>query len=196
MAVIIICAYVDYKTTDDFSLYANEVLGLSEVHSAGIGNSALWMRALVAILAGFLADKVNATKIIIACIKCTIIGGGLLASGLIEQSILLIIINLAVVMVGIYGVRALYFALIQAASIPIFYTGTAVGIISVLGYTPDIFMSPWKGYILDNNPGAKGHQLVFLVLASFAAVGLVASLNFGFINKNSDPPSVVMRNTT
>jgi len=79
---------------------------------------------------------------------------------------------------GKTGLRSLYFALIQEARIPILYTGTAVGLISILGFTPDIFMGPWMGYLLDNNPGAEGHHKVFAVLALFALLGLAASLIF------------------
>jgi MFS family permease len=41
LAIIIVCAYVGYKSTDDFSLYAREVLGFSETDAAGIGTAAL-----------------------------------------------------------------------------------------------------------------------------------------------------------
>ena len=183
LALIIICAYVAYKTSDIFSLYANEVLGYDEVKSAALGTSALWMRAIVAILAAYLADKVNASKIISFGFAISFIAGGLVALGVFETTVVLLLINLALVMVGVYGIRALYFALIQEARIPIFYTGTAVGIISVIGFTPDIFMSPWMGYLLDNNPGPEGHRLVFAVLTMFALLGLLASLLFIRINK-------------
>ena len=104
LAFIIICAYVGYKITDDFSLYANEVLGFNELNSAGIGTLALWMRAIVAILAGYLADKVSASKIISFSFGLTIIGSGLIASGLIGHIIIIVLINLALIMIGIYGV--------------------------------------------------------------------------------------------
>jgi len=131
-----------------------------------------------------LADKINASKIISLCFALTIISGGLIALGIIEQIIVLMIINLAIVMIGVYGIRALYFALIQEARIPIYYTGTAVGIVSVLGFTPEIFMSPWMGYLLDKNPGPEGHRNVFLVLSFFAVLGVLASLIFNSINKS------------
>ena len=184
LAIIIVCAYVGYKISDDFSLYANEVLGYNEFQSAGIGTSALWMRAIVAVLAGYFADKVKASKIISLCFVLTIIGGGLVALGFLEQIVVLVIINLALVMIGVYGVRALYFALIQEARIPIFYTGTAVGIVSVLGFTPDIFMSPWMGYLLDQNPGPEGHRNVFFVLSLFAVCGFLGSLIFISVNRS------------
>lgn len=184
LSMIIICAYVGYKVSDDLALYANQVLGFDEVKSAGLGTAALWMRALVAILSAYLADKIKASRIIAFGFALTIAGSGLVASGLLESTVVLSLINLALVMVGVFGIRALYFTLIHEARIPILYTGTAVGIISVLGFTPDIFMSPWMGHILDNHPGAEGHRLVFVVLSVFAVVGLGASLLFISLNRS------------
>ena len=59
-AVIIICAYSGYKITDDISLYALEVLHYNEVDAAAFGTSALWLRPVFAVLAGFLADQHSA----------------------------------------------------------------------------------------------------------------------------------------
>jgi sugar phosphate permease len=57
-------------------------------------------------------------------------------------------------------------------------TGTAVGLVSVVGYTPDIFMGPINGYLTDTYPGALGHQYFFGVLAGFAVLGLGCTLLF------------------
>lgn len=185
LSIIIVCAYVCYKITDDFSLYANEVIGVDEVKAAGFGTGALWMRAVVAVIAGYVADKIKASRIIIYCFIIAATGGVLLALGLFEQGILLLILNFIIIMVGIYGLRALYFALIHEGRIPILLTGTAVGIISIIGYTPDVFMSPWMGYLLDTNPGVSGHRLVFWVLTGFSLLGLMAALGFVRLNKPS-----------
>jgi hypothetical protein len=58
------------------------------------------------------------------------------------------------------------------------YTGCAVGFVSVIGYTPDVFMGPLMGYLLDRSPGAVGQQHVFWAVSGFALVGLVASYLF------------------
>ena len=191
ISVIIICAYVGYKITDDFSLYANQVLGFNEFKSAVFGTASLWMRAVIAILAGYLADKVSASKILSLGFVITFLGALLVASGLIETALVFVIINLAFVMIGVYGVRALYFTLIQEANLPIYYTGTVVGIVSVLGFTPDVFMSPWMGYLLDINPGAIGHRYVFFVLAMFTLFGFFASKLFIRHNKSKFNLSVL-----
>lgn len=178
LAVIIICAYTGYKITDDFSLYAREVLGFSEVKAAGVGTAALWMRAIVAIIAGFLADQKKLLRIIIVCFAFSTLGGLLLYTGIIKHLIVPALLNLTMIMVGIYGVRALYFALIHEAQIPFYYTGIVVGLVSIIGFTPDIYMSPWMGYLLDKNLGAIGHQHVFAVLSSFSVIGFVAGMLF------------------
>jgi MFS transporter, GlpU family, inner membrane protein len=156
---LIICAYAGYKISDDYSLYAREVLGFLEVGAAGIGTAALWLRGLVAIIAGWLGDRFNRIGVIMICFGITAAAGILVGA-------------------GIYGVRALYFAILGEADVPIGHTGTAVGIISFMGFTPEVFMSPWMGHLLDTYPGVDGHRYVFLLLSLFALAGLLIAIMF------------------
>ena len=71
----------------------------------------------------------------------------------------------------------------QEGHIPLAVTGTAVGFISLIGYTPDIFMGPAMGYLLDNSPGETGHQHVFILLSVFAFIGLITTIIFYHITK-------------
>jgi hypothetical protein len=75
----------------------------------------------------------------------------------------------------IFGLRGLYFALFEEAKVPAAVTGTAVGIVSVVGFTPDIFVAYVGGVLLDRSPGLAGHQHYFLFLAAFSAIGVIAS---------------------
>jgi len=178
LSLIIICAYSGYKITDDYSLFAREVLGFSESGAAGVGTVALWMRALVAILAGYLADRYWRTNVITGSFALTLIGAILIGFRIFDGIAGLLLLNLALTAAGIYGVRALYFAVMKEAGFPLALTGTAVGIISFAGFTPEIFMGPWMGHLLDSSPGPSGHSHVFLLLAFFALLGLVAGLLF------------------
>jgi sugar phosphate permease len=178
LAVIIVCGYVGYKITDNFSLYVKDVLGYSETQSAAVGTAALWMRMAVAFVAGYFADKISGSKIIIACFALNLLGGVALGLGFLNTSLTFVIISFASILIGVYGVRVLYFAVLQEARVPLVTTGTVVGIISFIGFTPDIFMSPLNGLLLDLNPGVLGHQYVFLVLALFSLIGLITSLRF------------------
>jgi MFS family permease len=177
-SLIIICAYVGYKSTDDFSLYSFEVLNFTEVESAAVTTSSMWLRPIFAILAGFLADKYSGTGVIKIAFFAMAGGALLIYSGTFEHEAVVMIVIFAATLTGVFGIRGVYFSIMKEAAIPLVATGTAVGLISVIGYTPDVFMSPLMGYLLDNNPGPLGHRLVFLVLAVFAIFGLLVSFVF------------------
>ena len=105
-------------------------------------------------------------------------GSFMIYLGIFENVISLTLILLTSTVAGVYAIRGIYFALMQESAVPLAATGTAVGIMSVVGFTPDVFMSPLMGYLLDSYPGAPGHRYVFLVLAIFALIGLIISMIF------------------
>lgn len=170
---IIVFAYVGYKMTDDFSLYANQVLGFDQIQSGGIGTAALWLRPVFALLAGFAADRWRVLQVIGLCFGMLLIGGLITASGITDGILIWALFNLVFTVAGIYGLRGVYFSAMDDLKIPAASTGTAVGIMSVLGYTPDVFISPIMGYVLDTFPGAEGHHYVFGIIAFAGVLGLI-----------------------
>lgn len=98
----------------------------------------------------------------------------------------LFFISILVVATGVYAARALYFAVMDSGQIPLVLTGTAVGLVSLVGYTPDIFAGPLIGYFLETSPGVIGHQHVFWMLAFFSFIGGVATFVYYYLYKNSN----------
>ena len=188
---IIICAYVGFKATDDFSLYASDVLELDEVEAAKAGTVSLWMRPVAAIAAGYLADRTSAGLMTIVSFTLLAIGSLVLGSGVIQAGMLgIYLMTIICASLGIFALRGLYYAIMKEGKVPVAFTGSAVGLVSVVGYTPDIFMGPVMGYLLDRSPGSVGHQQVFLVVFAFAFAGLVGSILFRRItrqNANAQP---------
>ena len=80
--------------------------------------------------------------------------------------------------VGVYALRGVYFALLAEGAVPMMFTGSAIGVVSLVGFTPDVFMGPLMGILLDNSPGVLGHQHVFASVAIFGLVGLMATIAF------------------
>jgi len=178
-AIIIICAYVGFKATDDFSLYAREVLQLNEVEAARVGTYSLWVRPLSAIAAGFLADRFSCGKMMVVSFALLSAGSAALASDMMTASMYIpYVATIVCASLGIFALRGLYYAIMEEGKVPLAYTGSAVGLVSVTGYTPDIFMGPLMGYLLDSDPGASGHRHVFMVVAMFSVAGVIASLAF------------------
>lgn len=189
-AFIILCAYVGFKATDDFSLYANEVLGLNEVDSAAAGTVSLWVRPIAAITAGYLADRISAGIMTVLSFTLLATGSFFLASGIVyEGMVMVFLITIVCASLGIFALRGLYYAIMKEGQIPLAFTGSAVGFVSMIGYTPDVFMGPLMGYLLDQSPGAIGHQHVFWVVTCFALAGLAGSLYFVRITRNTEVKS-------
>lgn len=176
LMVIILCAYVGYKITDVFSLYAQDVMRYDQVEAAQVGTFLLFIRPIIGGLVGIMADRTNTMFWLFLGFVVSIVGALLFASGIIAvQTTALFFISITIVATGVYAARALYFAVMQSGRIPLVLTGTAVGLISLIGYTPDIFAGPAMGYLLDNSPGETGHRHVFWMLFAFSVVGGIAS---------------------
>jgi len=185
-AFIILCAYVGFRSIDDFSLYANEVLELNEVDAAQLGTVSLWVRPVAAILAGYLADRIGAGRMTLTSFALIAAGSATLASGYIGAGMyVFFLLTIVCASLGIFALRGLYFAIMKEGRIPLAFTGSAVGFVSLIGYTPDVFMGPLMGYLLDRSPGAAGHQQVFWVVTIFAVTGLVASLMFQRVSRSA-----------
>lgn len=176
-SVIVVCAYVGYKGFDNYSLYAVQGFGLDEVEAARIVAIAAWMRPLAALGAGLLGDRLLISRMTVICFALLALSQALFAlltpgAGMTW----LLLTNVLAGSAAIFGLRGLYFALFEEARVPLAVTGTAVGVVSVIGYTPDIFVSYLGGVILDHAPGLPGHQHYFAFQAAFAVIGLAVSL--------------------
>ena len=191
LMIIILCAYVGYKTTDVFSLYANQILDYDQVESAQVGTFLLYMRPIIGVTIGLLADRFKASILLVLGFGLMFLGGLIFFAVLIDaQTQILFYLTVIPTAIGIYALRTLYFAALQEGLIPLALTGSAVGLMSFIGYTPDIFMGPLLGYFLDGFPGAAGHQYVFMMLSGFSLVGLLASIMFYQTTKTSAKKSV------
>lgn len=184
LMIIIMCAYVGYKVTDIYSLYASEVMFYDQIEAAKVGAVQLYLRPIVCIMIGLLADKTKNMFWIIFGFITMLIGAVIFSLGFIQPDMnFIFFLSLVVLAVGTYSIRALYFAVLKEAKVPFALTGTAVGLISVVGYSPDIFAGPIMGHLLDTYPGVVGHQYVYLILVVFSVIGLIASLRFARLTK-------------
>ena len=176
-AVIVVCAYVGYKGFDNYSLFAVQGYSLDEVEAARIVAIGSWMRPIAAIGAGLLGDRFNVSRMTLI-LFALLLGSDLFfaLSTPITGAAWVMLGNTLLTCIAIFGFRGLYFALFEEAKVPAAVTGTAVGLVSVVGFTPDIFVTFVAGVLIDRSPGLAGHQHFFLFLSVFAVIGLMASI--------------------
>lgn len=151
-ALIVVCAYVGYKCTDDFSLFAYDVFGYNDIEAARIGTITFWVRPFAALGAGLLGDRFRPSRVLALGFGLLIAGSLVMASGQFPLHIpWILIVTIISTSLAIYSLRGLYFAIFGEAKVPVAFTGSAVGVVSVIGFTPDIFMGPLMGYLLDRS---------------------------------------------
>jgi hypothetical protein len=80
-----------------------------------------------------------------------------------------------------YASRGLYFACIGEARTPKFIMGTTVGICSVIGFLPDVFVYPLVGHWQDTLPAAEAYRNMWLM--GLVATGLVVVFTYLLFNK-------------
>ena len=177
VAAIVFCGYQVFWATYSFSAYLHEgEVGLTVVMAGTITTLKLWMRPIGGIGGGFLGDRYSKVSVlVIALFLAALSLVGLMAAPRISSHVLLVFL---VLFIGIltYAIRGLYWSLLDRCNIPRATMGLAIGLISVLGYSPDVFLPLINGYLTQTFPGVFGYQLYFGYVAAMAAAGGFAGL--------------------
>jgi MFS family permease len=181
LGIIVLSSYCGYKSVDNYSIYLVDIHGISISEASRLTSILFWVRPISALLAGFSADyfakKVHNSRFIILFILLFLgsITQLLLALNIFGQfSLVFTTIIFSASMV--YALRAIYFAVLGDLHIPENLIGTTVGIVSLVGYLPDMFFGAFTGYLIDNFKGIVGYQYVFGITAIFLLIGSLASL--------------------
>ncbi|MBL4904968.1 MAG: MFS transporter [Flavobacteriaceae bacterium] len=178
-SLIIFCAYCAYKLTGTYGTYARDVWGYSLEESTYFAVFIQYLRPIAAITVGWVADKFIPSKLIVPCFTILIIASAVLGLGIFyDQPIFLSLTFFVFMALGTYALRGLYFAIIEETKTPIQLTGTLVGIISVVGFTPDIFMSLFVGYMLGKDPTIVEYQNLYSLFTIIPILGLLAAIGF------------------
>ena len=175
-AAIVVCAYCGYKGIDFYTLYATQVLGLKDVEASGLISDAAYLRPIAAIIAGILADFIKPSKIIVACFGALVVIYGIAAVFNPDQlSAMLLCENLLFSFIFVFAIRAIYFALLAETGTQQGLTGRTIGVVSVVGFAPDIFFAPFAGLLVDSFSASTGYRLLFAFLSLIALLGFFAT---------------------
>ncbi len=176
IAIVVLAAYAGMWGTIFFTPYASDAYALGDVGAGAIGAGKYWIAPFAAIAAGFFADRIGpAIAVFIFFIVMT---GSFLVFAVIPGTpdlFLLLVLNGGLLAGVAFALRGTYFSLLERGGVPLAVTGIATGIVSVIGYTPDIFMPYLGGVILDTYPGSRGYQYLFLMVSALSFLGLIAT---------------------
>jgi MFS family permease len=190
LGLIILSSYCGYKNIDNYSIFLVDVLGLSSVEASSYTSVIFWARPFAALAGGIITDKIDrrykGSRFLVLFT--------LLALGSCIQLVLALNIFTHLTMafsiiifaaIFAYALRAIYFSVFDELKIPENLIGTTVGIVSLVGFLPDMFFGAFTGHLIDSNPGFPGFQSVFFVTGGFLLVGALASLTSHYIFKKN-----------
>ena len=177
---IVFMSYTVYRFADFLTPYLTDVGGVDPSMGAVLGTVKQYGLGPVGALgAGFLADKISASKaliyLLIVCFLCNLLY--VLVPGN-SGVILFIVINMVVFMTAVFAMRGIYFALLEEGKVSMAVTGLATGVVSTLGFLPDVFSPILGGWFLDRFQGTFGYQCNFMLTAGVSLVGVLLLLVF------------------
>ncbi|HAU5562754.1 TPA: MFS transporter [Serratia fonticola] len=172
LASVVFCGYQLFWSTYNFSAYLRTSdYGVTAALAAFITAGKMWMRPIGGIGGGWLADKISRAGVLCGVLICGALGVTgliLLPSGIPHGALIAFVL-----LVGMfaYAVRGLYWALLDRCDIPPHCTGLAIGLVSVIGYSPDIYLPLLSGYLTQHFPGATGYRFFFAYIVFITLCG-------------------------
>jgi len=185
-AVIIICGYQLFWATYSFSGYLQNIFGMSAVAVGSITVAKLWMRPIGAAGAGFIGDYLDRQHVITVlmalasiCLAAMAFLPASAASGLLLTVVLLI---------GLltYAVRGIYWATLDSCHVPNRIKGLAIGLISLIGYSPDIYLPLINAALLEAYPGRTGYVIYFVGISAMGVIGVICAWQLGRVVRRTE----------
>ena len=122
---------------------------------------------------GVIAARIKSTKTILGCFVMAIVVLGVFI--VLPQDTNLAMVALALVVVFgffTYGAFSIGSSPLSELGIPMRIFGTASGLLSVIGFVPDVFIHTWYGSMIDAS-GTAAYDMIFGFEIMFAVFGIV-----------------------
>ena len=174
-AFCILCGYQLFWATYSFSAYMQQNYGLTAIAVGSITVAKLWMRPIGAAAAGFAGDYLNREKVLaILLLLASISLGGLVILPTTAGIPMLLAVVLSIGILT-YAVRGIFWATLESCNIDNRIKGLAIGAISLLGYSPDIYLPLISGALVQRYPGRLGYGIYFAGIATMGVLGALSA---------------------
>lgn len=178
IALMLFCAYGLYQNSFYYSNFLVNIKGMDEYWGSQFSLIRVtYMMCVASYIGGFFADKLKSTvKMFAICGTCAGVAAfAMLALMYTDINVFVLgVLSLlpSAFMLAVYGLAS---SLYEEFKVPLAYTGTAIGLVSIVGYTPDLFFGPLLGGFLDRQ-GDAGYASIFTFYGGLCVALLVLSL--------------------
>lgn len=184
--IIVLTGYQLFFATYSFSAYIQNHHGLGAVAVGWVTVAKLWMRPIGGISAGFAADFLDREKVL----GCLMLIASLALYGLTVlpttagQASLLVVVMIIGVMT--YAVRGIYWATLESSGISNRIKGLAIGFISLVGFSSDVYLPFFEAKLLAAFPGKTGSDYYFTIIALMGVLGALAAWRLKILTLRRD----------
>ncbi len=178
-AICIVCGYQLFYATYSFAAYLQQNFGLTAVAVGTITVAKLWMRPIGGIAAGFIGDWSSPEKVLSILLVLASISLSMMA--FLPTTSASIVMLVVVLLIGLltYGVRGLYWATLGGCNVPNKIKGLAIGMISMIGYFPEMYLPLISAPLLEQYPGGLGYRIYYLIISACGLLGAYAAYLLG-----------------
>lgn len=176
IAIVTFCNYVFTLSLYYFVPYATSLLGMTVASAALLAAVKRYISPISNVGGGYIGDKIGTGNLLFVSFVVMAAGtAGILLLPLKTSTVIIwMFVALYIINYLFYQVNySLTWAMMEEGAIPDKYSGTAAGLISTIGYLPDIFISLMAGKLLDSYPGATGYRYFFIFLIAMLILGAV-----------------------
>lgn len=174
IGIVTFCNYVFTLSLYYFTPYATGILGATVTFGATLAAAKRWISPVSNVGGGYLADKVGTGNLLLVSFLVMAAGTAGILFLPTKSSMIIVFTILFLVIYFFYNVNyAMTWAMMDEGGIPEQYSGTAAGVISTVGYLPEIFCSLLAGVLIDGFPGVTGYRYFFGFLIGMLLLGAV-----------------------
>jgi MFS family permease len=177
--VIVFCNYMSVSMANYINPYFVDSFKVSTAQAATLSTTSGALATVIsAYLGGIIADKIGSRVkfMAIAFVGMTVFVVVMQFIPL-NPSLLYVFFTINVLFIFCaFCIKGIYFSTIGDVKMPKHLAGAASGVISLVGYAPDMFIYLVVGSIMTNMGNAFGYRLNFIMMTVFSVIGFICCL--------------------
>lgn len=189
LCVILTAVYHLFWATIEFPSFAETGgFGMPLAAATALGAAKLWMRPFGGVLGGIVGDRITNVRLMmwlfVAGIACCVFLATMKTTPDLAWTLWVFIFPFGLL---VYAARGIFWALLYDCAVPTRALGTAIGFISIMGYSSDAYIPQVSAHLQSTYPVGQAYQLFFAYVAAASLVGFGAAWLLGRLTKRANP---------
>jgi nitrate/nitrite transporter NarK len=181
LCVILTAVYHLFWATIEFPSFAETAgFGMPLAAATALGATKLWMRPFGGVLGGMLGDRITNVRLMlwlfVAGIVCCLYLAVMPTTPALRWTLWVFIFPFGLL---VYAARGIFWALLYDCPLPARVLGTAIGFVSIMGYSSDAYIPQVAAWLHATYATATAYQLFFAYVAAASVVGMMATWMLG-----------------